>query len=142
MLDHIQAAAPATASNSSTAPSARVLFNSGTAPFRWRRMMSFPINFAFFRSLIGFCGYCESQISYAPAWRANCVRLRDSRRLDVLWGAFRRAPVLQVFFQNYGCSHSVHGGSCGLVSAFGARFHIMQNSSGLLFEQALRFPAG
>jgi len=60
MLDHIQAAAPATASTVH-GTSARVLFNSAQLLFVGAMMSSTSI--ACFRSLIGSAVFCESQIS-------------------------------------------------------------------------------
>jgi len=62
-------------------------------------------------------------------------------RLDVLGVAFCRVLIFEVFLQNHGGGDGVHGSSGALELFFGV-FCVMQNSSGLLFQQTFRFPAG
>src|ERR1700730_18341700 len=133
MQSHIQAAAPATASNSSTVPTARILFNSASsfvlAAVDDLYLSILPVSASF----IEFCGHYENQTSYVPAGRkAQPVKCRPCR-LDALWAAFSHAPLLQVFLSNYGCGDSIDGRSGRSALAFAVRFRIMQNSSRLLF---------
>src|SRR6266436_4934152 len=140
MLYHAQAATPATASNNITETKTPILFNSASS--LWVAVDNVEIHYQF-------CLVCAVLSNIGSLARAKVVTLpyrrkairRTSTRLDVLWVAFCRVPLLQVFLQDYGRSHGVDRGS-GVARTFGVGFRFVQYPSGLLLEQAFRFPTG
>lgn len=62
--------------------------------------------------------------------------------LDVIRTGFRRVALLEIFFQNHSGRDCVYRGYGRAALTFAWCFRVAENPSRLLFEQALRFPAG